>query len=98
MIRSLHHQIEHRITCANHTEALPLGTWIDANHKRLMLWLLLVRELHVEQAELVALGSSLSTLEQVASLPRSAGHLWNLASIDDGYSHVFLSFPYGRPF
>src|SRR6266567_5960601 len=24
MIRSLHHQIEHRITCANHTEAFPL--------------------------------------------------------------------------
>jgi hypothetical protein len=81
------------ILCPNDTEALELRPWINANHKRLILWLLLVRELHVEQAELVALGSSVSTLEQVASLSRRTRHEWNPTPIHNWYSHASFSFP-----
>jgi hypothetical protein len=48
MIWRFHHQVRHRVTAAHDTEALELGTWVNADHKGLVRWLLFVAELHVE--------------------------------------------------
>jgi hypothetical protein len=50
VIGGLNHEMQDGIACPNDTEALELRPWIDAKHKRLIVWFLLVRELHVEQA------------------------------------------------
>ncbi len=83
VIRSLNHEMQDGISYPDNTEALKCTARIDANHKRLILWFLLVGELNVEDAEFVAFGSRLATLEQVASLPRRAGHEGNPMCIDD---------------
>ena len=86
MMGCLHHQIEDGLVCAHHTEPLEGGPRIDASHKRLISGLLFVAQLHVEQAQFVALGLGLSTPQQVACFGGSTRHEGYPTRINYGYS------------
>jgi hypothetical protein len=63
MIWRFYHQVRHRVTAAHDTEALELGTWVNADHKGLVRWLLFVAELHVEETKFVPSGFGLPLFE-----------------------------------
>ena len=68
------HEGEHRVFCPHHAVALELGAGVNARHQRLVVRFLFVREVHVEETELVALWSRLSALEKVTRFGGRAGH------------------------
>ncbi len=86
VIGGLHHEVRHGVLGPNDTQAFKLRAWIDAHHQGLIVRLLFVGELHVEQAQFVALGSRFATLEQVAGFGGCAGHECYCACIDNCYS------------
>ena len=87
VIGCLCHETEHGILGANHTEALKLASWVYAHSQRLIVWLLLIGQLHIEQAKFVSLWSRLATLEEVASFHGRTGHELYPACIHHCYSH-----------
>lgn len=93
--RGFHHQIKHRVLCANDTEALKFTPWVDAHDQGLVIRFLLIAQLDVEQTELVPLWPGIATLKQVASFGRSAGHLWDALAINNGKTHR-KGFPFTR--
>jgi hypothetical protein len=63
MIGCLCHEVEHRLFYANDTVSFKLASRIDTNNERLVAWLLLVAQLHIEEAKFVSLGFRFATFE-----------------------------------
>ena len=86
VIRRLDHQVRHGVKSPNHAEAFKLAPRIHAYHERLIVRLLLVAELDVEQAKLIALRFGFARFEQVTSFGGGTWHERYPAGIDNWYS------------
>jgi hypothetical protein len=93
--RSLRHEVEDGVFGAHHADAFKLAARINPNHKGLIGGGLLIAQLDIEQAQLVAFGAGLPTFEQVASFGRGARHEGDPSGVDNWYSQrpfPFFSF------
>ncbi len=87
MVGRFRHEVQYRVFRADHAIALERASGVNAHHKRLIVRLLLVRELDVEQAELVALWFRMPALLQVAGFGGRVRHQLHASTIHDWYSH-----------
>src|SRR6266849_1868664 len=86
VFRRLDHQVRDGVPRSNHAEAFKRAPRINAYHERLIVRLLLVAELDVEQAKLVAFRFGFARLEQVTSFGGGTWHERYPAGIDNWYS------------
>jgi hypothetical protein len=86
MVGCFYHQIGDSILASNDTAAFKLGAWVNADHKLLILGLLLVGKLHIEQTKFVPLWFRFATCEQVTSFHWCARHQWDTSAIYNWYS------------
>ena len=81
------HQVQHGLLGADHAVPLKLGARISPDHQGLIVRLLLIGQVHVEQAQLISLRMGLAHFEQGSGLGRRTGHQRDAPPIDHWNTH-----------